>query len=126
MWPNPQVTADLVSFTEEILNRKFHFLCSVFSCKLLSRSTPCRGSLLVLHLPAKDLKCFFHNHFLRVWLKLWCPFFWSSKKSNNLLRRSFSMLFSLSVYHSSRFLLLNVWSSFSANTCLKVTSKKLN
>ena len=29
MWPNPQVTADLVTFTEEILNGKLHFLCSV-------------------------------------------------------------------------------------------------
>ena len=28
MWPNPQETKDLVTFTEEILNRKFHFLCS--------------------------------------------------------------------------------------------------
>ena len=25
MWPNPQETADLVTFTEEILNRKLHF-----------------------------------------------------------------------------------------------------
>ena len=29
MWPNPQETGDLVTFTEEILNRKLHFLCSV-------------------------------------------------------------------------------------------------
>ena len=29
MWPNPQVTADLVTFIEEILNGKLHFLCSV-------------------------------------------------------------------------------------------------
>ena len=29
MWPNPQSTADLVTFTEEILNGKLHFLCSV-------------------------------------------------------------------------------------------------
>ena len=29
MWPNPQETADMVKFTEEILNRKLHFLCSV-------------------------------------------------------------------------------------------------
>ena len=29
MWPNPQETADLVMFTEEILNGKLHFLCSV-------------------------------------------------------------------------------------------------
>ena len=28
MWPNPQETADLVTFTEETLNRKLHFLCS--------------------------------------------------------------------------------------------------
>ena len=28
MWPNPQKTSDLVTFTEEILNRKLHFLCS--------------------------------------------------------------------------------------------------
>ena len=25
MWPNPQETADLVKFTEEIFNMKFHF-----------------------------------------------------------------------------------------------------
>ena len=30
MWPTPQETADLVTFTEEeILNGKHHFLCSV-------------------------------------------------------------------------------------------------
>ena len=28
MWPNPQLPADLVTFTEEILNGKLHFLCS--------------------------------------------------------------------------------------------------
>ena len=27
MWPNPQETADLVAFTEEILNGKLDFLC---------------------------------------------------------------------------------------------------
>ena len=32
MWPNPQETADLVTFTEEIFNGgKLHFLCSVKS-----------------------------------------------------------------------------------------------
>ena len=36
MWPNPQETADLVTFTEEILNEKLHLLCSVISC--LSRN----------------------------------------------------------------------------------------
>ena len=29
MWPNPQFSGDLVTFTEEILNRKLHFLCGV-------------------------------------------------------------------------------------------------
>ena len=29
MWLNPQFPADLITFTEEILNGKLHFLCSV-------------------------------------------------------------------------------------------------
>ena len=29
MWPNPQESADFVTFTEKILNGKLHFLCSV-------------------------------------------------------------------------------------------------
>ena len=29
MWPNSQFPTDLVTFTEEILKRKFNFLCSV-------------------------------------------------------------------------------------------------
>ena len=29
MWPNPKETADLVTFTKEILNGKLHFLCGV-------------------------------------------------------------------------------------------------
>ena len=29
MWPNSQFPADLVIFTEEILNGKLHFMCSV-------------------------------------------------------------------------------------------------
>ena len=31
MWPDPQETADLTTFTEEIFNGKLHFLCSVAS-----------------------------------------------------------------------------------------------
>ena len=30
MWSNPQGNADLVTFTEEIYNGKFHILCSLF------------------------------------------------------------------------------------------------
>ena len=29
MWSNPQFPIDLVTFTEEILNGKLHFLCGV-------------------------------------------------------------------------------------------------
>ena len=35
MWPNPQISAYLVSFTEEILNEELHFLCSL---SLISKS----------------------------------------------------------------------------------------
>ena len=28
MWPNPQETSDLITFTEEIPNGKLNFLCS--------------------------------------------------------------------------------------------------
>ena len=28
MWPNPQFSADLVTFIEKSLNGKLHFLCS--------------------------------------------------------------------------------------------------
>ena len=28
MWQNPQVIANLIKFTQEILNGKFYFLCS--------------------------------------------------------------------------------------------------
>ena len=35
MCPNPKETADLVTFTEEILNGKIHFLCSAITFELL-------------------------------------------------------------------------------------------
>ena len=40
MWPNPQETADLITFTEEILNGKLHFLCSVHYEKILDFLKP--------------------------------------------------------------------------------------
>ena len=33
MWPNPQFPADLVTFTEEVLNGKLYFMCSVFNAE---------------------------------------------------------------------------------------------
>ena len=38
MRPDPQFPADLVSFTEEILNGKLHFLCSANRLNNLSRN----------------------------------------------------------------------------------------
>ena len=35
MWPDPQETTDLVTFTEEILNGKLHLLCSVWNQRFL-------------------------------------------------------------------------------------------
>ena len=37
MWPNPQFPADLVTFTEVILNGKLHFLCCNFRLKAPSQ-----------------------------------------------------------------------------------------
>ena len=37
MWPNLQKTLDLVSFTEEIINGKLLFLCSVYPGKFIPR-----------------------------------------------------------------------------------------
>ena len=36
MWSNLQETADLVTFTEEILNGKVHFLCTEFASDALA------------------------------------------------------------------------------------------
>ena len=45
MWPNPQETADLVKFTEEILNGKLHFLCGDISDTSRERSDLCNVML---------------------------------------------------------------------------------
>ena len=37
MWPNPQFSADLVKFTEEILNGKLQFLCLYFTSRYVLR-----------------------------------------------------------------------------------------
>ena len=51
MGPNQQETADLVTFTEEILNGKLHFLCSV-RCRIKTRTL----SKLVFDNSIKSLK----------------------------------------------------------------------
>ena len=41
MWPNLQETADLVTFTEEILNGKLHFFVNCFFVSAVSRICAC-------------------------------------------------------------------------------------
>ena len=38
MWPNPQETSDLVTFTEEIFNGKSHFAMYLFPCEIQNRN----------------------------------------------------------------------------------------
>ena len=49
MWLNPQFLADLVTFTEEILNGKLHFLCSEYYVI----------STILLHIPQGKLNWLF-------------------------------------------------------------------
>ena len=53
MWPNPQFPLDLVRFTEEILNRKLHFLGSEYqgSVTLMQILMPIKtfGNAWLLH-----------------------------------------------------------------------------
>ena len=49
MWPNPQESADLVTFSEEVLNGKLHFLCNAsisFGKTKVSGITKSPGKLL--------------------------------------------------------------------------------
>ena len=49
MWPNLQETAYLVTFVEEILKGKFHFLCSVVLRSHESDSQNLKELTLLLH-----------------------------------------------------------------------------
>ena len=48
MWPNPQESVDLVTFTEDILNKKLYFLCRVFFKPFNPLSTFSNVSLSIL------------------------------------------------------------------------------
>ena len=83
MWPNPRETGNLVTFNEEILNGKLHFLCS--EVKL---STWC--NMVIMNLVFISWYCyhsfFWSNLVLQseilfnigigiYWLRFWCLFF---------------------------------------------------
>ena len=68
-------------------------------------------------------KQFFRKHFSRILLKnllkiLLICLFWNSKTSNNLLRRSFLIFFSLSIYRTSPCFIKIFGQLFSRNTFL--------
>ena len=55
MWPNPKETADLVTFTEEIYNEKFHALCSV--CLICECIYKCMSGSVAIFLSLKNSSC---------------------------------------------------------------------
>ena len=62
MWPNPEETADLVTFTKEIPNGKLHFLCSALSRK---------KSFILQEQPLAGVaRSSFSKNFKRFWEKL--------------------------------------------------------
>ena len=50
MWLNPQETADLITFTEEILKGQLHFLCSEYN-RMDNFLTQDRSCLKIIFLP---------------------------------------------------------------------------
>ena len=63
MWPNPQETVDLVTFTAEILKEKLHFLCSVRRPKHTS-SEDQKSSVLIMIKIANTLQILFGFSFV--------------------------------------------------------------
>ena len=60
MLPNPLETADLVTFTEEILNGKLHFLCTMFHChKIFILLKAC--FFIIRHFEAEGLISYFFS-----------------------------------------------------------------
>ena len=73
MWPNLQETADLVTFTEEILNGKRHFLYIVYfhafdgarKTRVRKKKVHIWSSIAFFHFLSKELANFiFHRKFL--------------------------------------------------------------
>ena len=57
MWPNTQETADLVTFTEKILDGKLHFLCSAKKYSYSAINIWSKGNIAInIDLPQPDLE----------------------------------------------------------------------
>ena len=68
MWPNPQETADLVTFTEEILNGKLHFLSHVRPQKSFQKTLKLLSLLcwwIIIDISHFDLQNVFSTGILR-------------------------------------------------------------
>ena len=76
MWPNPQETADLITFTEEILHGKLHFLCSetLRETQLLKGLVSMKIIDILLFL--KQLHYFITPSLITE--KIWIPPFWEN------------------------------------------------
>ena len=66
MWPNLQFPVDLVTFTEEILNGKLHFLCS-FNQVIIVDAIKLFSTKITFSFHNRN---FFQAKFLRAYLKL--------------------------------------------------------
>ena len=107
MWPNPQFPAALVTFTEEILNGKLHFLYSEMN-KNKNHSLNTQNSKLKFnnfeHVQYIDLSCFFIEfedcwvvlswHLLGQSKKWKHKHVWNLFKVTNKNKTSFSYLYS--------------------------------
>ena len=60
MCPNPQETADLVTFTKEIFDEKLHFLCSVHYYLGSSNLSWCTYLIRKIYWPTSNGKCQVH------------------------------------------------------------------
>ena len=68
MWPNPQLSADLVTFTEEILNGKLHFLCSaIFNLRAFWGRAPHSLALKLTKNKANTLNLAGTKNNIKVW-----------------------------------------------------------
>ena len=89
MWPNPQFSTDLVTFTEEIFNGKLHFLCSG------NFSNPC-GVKFILRLNLSFFCVFRYRSYLRLWNTKWTLWF-TSMYITSAFSSDMSMIFYVNV-----------------------------
>ena len=76
MWPNPQETADLITFTKIILNGKLHFLCSDW------RRGCNKGHFYIL---SKTYLIFYHFLEMQMMFFSWLFQFYTSTRNQRIL-----------------------------------------